>query len=194
MEVAVSIIQGAIIFLCQPGMGNESSLSVTFPKFATALRNLDPGLCWDKAFLRSLVQMIARHKTKLPVPTRDSIVKEWLEWLKGVPQSGRGTMESAAHAYLIRLLNEWASLGNRILPRDTLVQFALNAVKAAESSTKAQKGWLTRLWNTEDELEFQPVREQYERMLKLLPAAQANLWKQQVGLIAEPPADEAEAE
>jgi hypothetical protein len=75
-----------------------------------------------------------------------------------------------------------------------LIQFALNAVEATESTTATQKGTLARLWRSEDELEFRPVKEQYERMLKLLPAAQADAWKQQVGLTSAPPPDEVETE
>lgn len=183
MEVAVSLIQGALIFLCQPGMGNESSLSVTFPKFATALQNLSHGLCHDHAFFVGLVQALSRHKAKLPFATRDAIVGSWMDWLKSVPQSEQGSVSTAAHEWLLRLLNEWASLGNKVLPRDTLVQFTLDAVRAVESTTTAQTGCFADLWKTGESLQFQPVKEQYERMLQLLPAAQADSWKTQVGLL-----------
>lgn len=183
MEVPVSILQGAIIFLCQPGMGNEISLSVTFPKLATALQSLSRGLCTDEAFFVGLTQVISRHKAKIPLVTRDAIVRSWLGWLKCVPLSEYGSVVTASHSHLIRLLNDWASLGNKVLPRDTLVQFATDAVKAAESMSRLHTGCFAELWNGEDNPDFRPVKEQYERMLKILPAAQEELWKQQVGLV-----------
>lgn len=182
VEVPVSLLQGAIIFLCQPGMGNETSLSVTFPKLATALQSLSHGLCADEAFFLGLTQVISRHKAKIPLSTRDAIVRSWLGWLKCVPQSQYGSAATAAHSFLIRLLNDWAALGNKVLPRDTLVLFAIDAVKAVESTSLLQAKCFAELWNGEDNPDFRPVREQYERMLKLLPAAQEELWKQQVGV------------
>jgi hypothetical protein len=182
MEVPVAILQGAIIFLCQPGMGNEISLSVTFPKLATALQSLSHGLCADEAFFVGLTQVISRHRAKIPLATRDAIVRSWFGWLKCVPQSEYGSVATVAHSFLIRQLNDWASLGNKVLPRDALVQFATDAVKASESMARLRPGCFAELWKAEDNLEFRPVKEQYERMLKLLPSAQAEHWKQQVGV------------
>lgn len=180
MEVASSLVEGSLIFVCQPGMGNEASLSITFPKFATALQHQTTHLCEQRSFFQGLVQVLSKHKAKLPIETRDAIVASWLLWLKGV-QTADGAVLTPAHEFLICLLNEWASLGNKVMPRDKLVHFTLRVVEAVDSTSRSPKGKFSALWKADDS-RFGEVKQQYERMLKLLPSSQADHWRQEVKL------------
>ena len=176
--VVVSLVESAMVHLCQPGHGNEASLSATFPKFAQALQALSQqSLQKDAVFFRCLIRALLQHKSKLPKPTRDAVVASWLDWLRLTDDDDDDHMKicSAAHEYLVRLLNEWSALGNLVLPRDTLVEFATDAVRAVAADTNK----FASMWPKE---EFGPVRKQYERMLRQLPAAQAKEWKQTVGI------------
>jgi bromodomain-containing protein 7/9 len=181
MEVAVSLIEGSLVHLCQPGNATEASLATTFEKFAETLRHVAISLPHHRLFFKCLVAAIVRHKAKLTKAARDVIVKCWLEWLRSF---GKGIATSAAHECFVLLLNEWSTLGNLVLPRDTLLEFAkegVAAVSEAESPDNDKKLFGT-LWNTDD-ASFVDVRKQYNRMLRLLSASQAEEWKKQVGIV-----------
>jgi len=189
MQVAVSLVEGALVFVCQPAeKGDETTLAVTFPKLATALQRMSSpsSLRQDRPFFVCLVRAILRHKSKLPKQTRDAILESWLGWLKqgtgevaDDDRSDVGPVTSAAHEYLMRLLNDWSVLGNLLLPRDTLLQFSKDAIRAVDAEKFA------KMWNSSDDgvtADFAPIKEQYECMLKVLPTAQAEQWKEEVGL------------
>ncbi|GKY91134.1 hypothetical protein MPSEU_000086200 [Mayamaea pseudoterrestris] len=183
MEVAAALLQGAIVFLCQPGLGNESSLALTFPKLALGVQLLLPTLCDHRAFFVCLSKTLLRHKAKLPKSTRDSVIQSWLGWLRA---DSRGSACTSAHEQLVRLLNDWSAFGNLILPRDTLVKVTLEAVRAVDSTVVKDGGdkqLFASLWNSPDASSFASVKEQYERMLTHLPATQARQWKDEVGLL-----------
>ena len=179
MEVSASLVQGALVFLCQPGLGNESSLAVTFPKFAHALQQLSSRLCDDHVFFLSLSAVLLRHKAKLPASTRDAVITSWLGWLRA---DARGAICTKAHEHLIRLLNDWSGFGNLIMPRDSLVQFTLESVRVVDSCAGPNGDTVARLWNKPETTTFALVKEQYERTLKFLPLAQAEQWKKDVGI------------
>jgi bromodomain-containing protein 7/9 len=179
-EVAVALVEGALVSICQPGNRNETSLSVTFPKFSMALQHISVSLLEDRVFFLCLIQALLKHKTKLTKGTCNAIVEAWLQWLIREP-SRVGSMTSAAHERLIFLLNEWSALGNVLLPRDKLLQFAKEAVQAADASeAKDERKFLT-FWNS-GSVDFAPVKKQYDRMLKQLPEASAMQWKEDVGI------------
>jgi hypothetical protein len=191
VQVVLSLVQGGLVHICQPGNGNESSLSVTFPKFALALQALASTYLWhDRVFFLCLLAVMIKHKSKLPKATRDAVVRSWLDWLQQEGSDDGGSMTSAAHEYLITLLNEWSSLGNLLLPRDDLVEFATEAVEAVNASEGASSDRkFASMW-AKDEKDFEPIRKQYERMLKHLLPARAKEWKQEMGIETEESADD----
>jgi hypothetical protein len=185
MQVAVSVVESALVHVCQPGMGNESSLAVTFPKFAVGLQSMSPSLCQDRPFFLCLMQALLRYKSKLPKPARDAVISCWLGWLrhKTGDAGGDGSVNSAGHEYLVRTLSEWSALGNILLTRDQLLQFAREAVQAADSSVGGAAGrTCADLWKS-GAADFASVKRQYGRMLKPLPAVQAEQWKQEMGFV-----------
>jgi Bromodomain len=172
-HVAVALLQGSIIHVCLPGPQTETSLSVSFPKFASALQGIaDTSLLEDRIFLTSLQETIVRHKTKLPRSARDAIVAAWLGWL----QDGDTTsILSPAHEILIKLLNDWYAFGNVLLPRDIMIRFCTNIVDTV-SATK-----FSILWNSNSE-NFIPIKQQYEHMLKQLPESSVTQWIERYGI------------
>jgi Bromodomain len=204
-EVDVSLFAGSLVHLCQPVSKNETSLAVTFPKFAAALRSLSPMLMNDRSFFLSLIFALLKHKSKLPRVTRDAVIDSWIDWLrrprvrsiKGEDDKGvevDGSMTSSAHECFILLLNEWSSLGNLLLPRDKLIQYSLDAVKAANASEPRKSRKFVAVFNIESAEvsaeetvpsitdQFTPVRKQYLRLLKNLPASNAEQWRIDAGI------------
>jgi hypothetical protein len=179
-EVMASLVEGSLVHICQPGNANEASLPVTFPKFALALQHLSVTLKDARAFFICLVYALLKQKSKLKKSTRDAVVDSWLNWLRN-DGSDATTMTSAAHECLMLLLNEWSALGNQILPRDMLLKFSANAVAASDTSENKAERKFSQIWNSDSE-EFAPVKKQYERMLKHLPATHAQQWREQVGI------------
>jgi hypothetical protein len=224
MQVAVSLLQAALVHVCQPAE-NDTSLAMTFPKFATALEQIESpaALMGDSVFFKCLISAILRHKQRLKPVARDAIVHSWMGWLHVATQSNsssssssagsgskkkrkRGCMTMAVHECLITLLNDWSSIGNLLLPRDTLLQLAADIVQTANDSEVSDERKFAHLWNlslsfqAKDQkgtmvdpptlvAEFSAVYKQYQRLLKTLPAVNATQWKEQVG-IGQPAAEE----
>ena len=163
--VLVALLQGALVHFCQPGNTNESSLAITFPRFANSIPTAAAGGGGnDKSFFLSLVAALVRHRAKLGKTNRDAIVQCWLErWIMDSP---------AGHECFIMLLNEWASMGNLILPRDVLIQYSQDAAK----KSKVDFG---TMWKQK---EFTCIREQYEKLLRGLPESYAREWRQDMGV------------
>jgi hypothetical protein len=175
-HVAIALLQGSIIHLCLPGHHTETSLSITFPKFASALQGIaDTSLLEDRLFFMSLQETILRYKTKLPRSARDSIVSAWLGWLQDGDTS---SIFSAAHEILVKLLNTWYALGNVVLPRDVMVRYCSNIVDTVNATKFAS------LWNTNSD-QFINIKTQYEHMLKKLPESSANQWIERHGIIVD---------
>lgn len=190
MEVAVSLIEGALVHVCQPGNAHESSLSVTFKKFATSLRYVAKTSLKDhRVFFQCLIRAILRHKAKLSKACRDVIVECWLDWLRSF---GDGCATSAAHECFMLLLNEWLGLGNMVLPRDALLDFSKRAVDTVNEAETTKDGLFHTLWESDDSA-FAMVKKQYMRMLKTLPASNANEWKEQAGVASEDATEETPA-
>jgi hypothetical protein len=78
------------------------------------------------------------------------------------------------------LLNEWAALGNILLPRDAMLSFASDAVRAANSSESDSDRKFPSMWNKP---ELSMVQKQYDRMLQRLPESQTMQWKEEVGIL-----------
>ncbi|CAB9507134.1 Bromodomain-containing protein 7 [Seminavis robusta] len=214
IQGVAALVQGALVHICLPGNSNEASLAVTYPKFAAVLAEASSAICDDRAFFAGLIDALLKHKSKLQRSTRDAVVSTWLDFLRKPPRHAKrkkgpkkqkkwGTSTSAAHECLITLFNEWAALGNQLLPRDKLLEFACDIVKAVEESeTLAERRFLA-LWKesleTKSEEEpsvgdFTPIRKQYERMMKSLPEASRAQWKEQVGLVDEEESKEEKTE
>ncbi len=82
--------------------------------------------------------------------------------------------------YCCIIFVQWSLFGNRILPRDVLLAFAENAVKAAEGSDKDNSRSFSDYWKVSD---FEEIKEEYERMLKTIPEERCIKWKEAVGLV-----------
>jgi hypothetical protein len=224
MQVAISLLQVALVHVCQPD-DNDTSLAITFPKFATALAQIESpaALMGDAVFFKCLISVILRHKQRLKPAARDAIVHSWMGWLSVTTQSinsssaggsgnkkkkKRGCMTMAVHESLITLLNDWSSIGNLLLPRDTLLQFAADIVQTANDTEVSDERKFAHLWKLSLSFEekdhkgniaeppalvteFSAVYKQYQRLLKSLPANNATQWKEQVG-IGQPVAEAAE--
>ena len=92
------------------------------------------------------------------------------------------------------MLNEWSALGNLLLPRDTLLQFSLDAVKAVDESESDPSRKFLEVRKS-GSAEFEAIKQQYERMLKHLPSSQlADEWKKQEGIDDEPKSDSMDVE
>lgn len=173
VPIVAAMMRDSLIQICQPGNKNETSLPVTFPKFVSALLLVSNNLQGDRTFFECLSYALLRHKMKLPRLTRDAIFNSWLLWLQN-----EGSMMSVAHECLMALLNDWAGLGNILLPRETLLGFVDNLLETVDSTETKQ---FVAMW-TSSSKEFAPVRKQYDRMLAQLPEASVFQWKAKYGI------------
>ncbi len=182
LDVLRSLTEGALVHICQPGNTHESSLAITLPKFYKALMHLSTNLWNQRPFFISLIQALLRHKSKLSRASRDIVAAAWLEWLgpDKTKNTKEGSMTSPAHECFIMLLNEWAALGNILLPRDAMLSFASDAVRAANSSESDNDRKFPSMWNKP---EFSMVQKQYDRMLQHLPEFQTMQWKEEVAIL-----------
>ena len=195
-QIALALLEGAFIYACLPGNSQDVSLSTSFVKFSNTFRALALDNVLDEvAFFKSLVPAILRHKSRLNKTVRDVIISTWLDWLEVPPssketkkndESQHGSIESAAHEYLIFLLNEWASsFGNMLMPRDLLLKVATKAVQFANATEVESCRKMSELWRADsNDTNFGPIKAQYKRLLTLLPDAHVAEWKESVGIEA----------
>jgi len=188
-QIAMALLEGAFINVCLPGNSQDVSLSISFAKFSKTFCALARGnVCDETAFFKSLVPVILRHKARLNKTVRDVIISTWLDWLKTKDNddSAHGSMDSAAHKYILFLLNEWASsFGNILMPRDLLLKVATEIVEVVNATEVLSERKLSELWKTDnrdEDTNFGPVKEQYERLLGLLPETHAAQWKEAAGI------------
>lgn len=181
MEVSVTLTEGALVHVCQPGNSNEASLAVTFEKFAVALRHVAVDLQHHRVFFQCLIAAILRHKAKLTKTTRDKIVECWLDWLRSFKE---GCATSAAHECFVLLLNDWSSMGNLVLPRDTLLEFTKKAVQAVDEAENLDERKFQSMWQSGD-AEFEAVKKQYLAMFAMLPDSNVSEWKVELGISLE---------
>ena len=76
--------------------------------------------------------------------------------------------------------SQWAAFGSLLLPRDFMLKFSADAVRAADSSETHPERKFHVMWS---HAEFASVRNQYERMLQQLPEDKVQHWKDDVGLV-----------
>ena len=193
-QIAMALLEGAFVNVCLPGNSQDISLSITFAKFSKAFLTLAYGnVSNEVAFFKSLVPVLLRHKARLNKTVRDVIISTWLDWLKAssagkikdYDELCRGSVDSAAHEYLIILLNEWASnFGNVLMPRDLLLKVATEVVEVVNATEVAPERKLSELWKANvDGIDFGRVKKQYERLLGLLPETHVTSWKKSSGIV-----------
>lgn len=194
-QIAMAILEGAFINVCLPGNSQDISLSISFAKFSKSFLELAHGnISNEVAFFKSLVPVLLRHKARLNKTVRDVIIATWLDWLK-TPSAGKskesekppqGSVDSAAHEYLIFLLNEWAgNFGNILMPRDLLLKVSTDVVKVVNATEVVLDRKMSALWKANvDEKGFGPVKTQYERLLGLLPETHVAQWMESTGIEA----------
>lgn len=77
---------------------------------------------------------------------------------------------------------QWSLRGNLVLPRDLFLTLAEEAVAATNKQESGQKNELfAKMWK-ENNIEFYPVKEQYQKMLSSTPDAKAAAWREKMGL------------
>ena len=177
------IVEGAFIHLMQPGNTNEVALQNQFPRFVNALDKLSDGnMIHEKPFFISLSHALLRYKTKLPHSTRDLVTNVMIKWLRLSKDSNESCLCSALHECFMRLLNEWASLGNAVLSRDLFLNLSEQAIAAADKQGDEQQSALfVSLWIKND-AQFALVKEQYLRMLTSTPEKTAESLKEKLGI------------
>jgi len=105
-----------------------------------------------------------------------------IKWLRLSKDSNESCLCSALHECFMRLLNEWASLGNAVLSRDLFLSLSEQAIAAADKQGDEQKSTLfVSLWIKND-AQFALVKEQYLRMLTSTPEKTAESWKEKLGI------------
>jgi len=184
-SLLLDLVEGALVHLLQGGVSNEAALLAQFPRFLVAIDTLSRGgMHNERCFFVALTQAILRYKTKLPHSIRDMLLNAWLQWFKCNEESV-DIMTSAVHSCFISLLNEWSSLGNLVLPVDTMVSWSEEAVKTCESNSNDKSLTFAHHWNKDEEGSFSEIKVQYERMLKVMPEDRALRWKEAVGISSE---------
>lgn len=203
-QVSVALLEGLFIHVCLPGNSQDTSLAATFTKFSNTLQQL-AGTIWDeRSFFVCLVPTILRYKARLNRTVRDTIISTWTAWLStgtgtsdaeaGInrKKKKKGSMTSAGHEYLVILLNEWASFGNLLLPRDLLLKVSLELVEAVNKTEITSERQFLELWKQADAKDFEPIKKQYEKMLSLFPENHSSQWKIAVGIADKPSTDDVE--
>ena len=181
-QVAVALFEGAFVHICSNS--SDAHLSISFEKFSNTLSTLTPRIWEERAFFVCLVPAILRHKARLNRSVRDVIMSTWTDlWLRKEPNVNSGAMMSAAHEYFILLLNEWASFGNLLMPRDLLLKVSLKLVEAVNNTETKQERQFAHLWKTSSENSgFEPIKKQYLRMLSALPQMYRSKWLEDIGV------------
>jgi len=174
----LDLVEGSLVLLLQPGVSNEAALLCQCPRFFVAINELSHGeMTEERCFFVSLSQALLRHKTKLPHSVRDMVVEAWLSWFKS--RSGESCMTRAVHLCFLKLLNEWTSMGNLVLPIDVMISWSEDAVKAAEAN--AGSSTFVQCWNENGD-DFGEIKSQYERMMRGVPEDRTMKWKDAVGI------------
>jgi len=108
-----ALVQGALVHLLQPGNSSDVALKTQIPRFVDVLERLvanqPQDLIDDRPFFLSMAHGLLRFKTRLPLSTRDLVIRLWLGWLRGGGAGGMEhvqTMTSPLHEIFIHLLNE----------------------------------------------------------------------------------------
>lgn len=179
-SIHLPLVEGAFVHILQPGESNEVSLMIQIPRLVAIINQCGGGnMRNERHFFFSLSEALLKHKLKLSHGIRDLIVKNWLSWFKS--PDGTSCVISAVHECLMRLLTEWASMGNRIMPTDKFLSLAEEVVKAADASCKEQSVTFAYHW-MQNENAFSVIKSYYETMLKNVPEEKATKWKESTGI------------
>lgn len=89
-------------------------------------------------------------------------------------------MFAPVHECFMALLNEWTHFGNVVLPRDTMLSLAEEAAKAAEKSSGGIPSFAMS-WKY-GASGFSAVKDQYEKMLCIVPEPHLSQWKEKMGI------------
>lgn len=187
-QVVVALVEGAYVHVCVPGNSQEASLSATFRKFGSILQSLLGPVWEERSFFVSLVPTILRHKVRLNRTTRDTIIDTWLGWLSLPEVHGakkkkkKGSMMSAAHEHLVKLLGEWAGFGNLLLPRDLLLKVLTRIVNTVNATEINEERKFASVWKDTTTVDFEPIKNLYQRLLNNLPESHRLEWKESVGI------------
>ena len=175
-----ALAEGSMIHIIQPGQSNEAALSAQLPRFCAALDGLSGGsLGADWSFFMSLSQALLRYKRNLSHGVRDLVMSSWIGWIRGNKQNS-SNMCLPVHECFVKLLNEWTHFGNVVLPRDTMLSLAEDAIKAAEESS-GRKSSFAEAWKFGGD-QFAPVKAEYEKMLAIVPEPHLSQWKEKFGI------------
>ena len=132
----------------------------------------------------SLSQALLRYKRNLSHGVRDLVMSSWIGWIRGNKQASgeknASNMCLPVHECFVKLLNEWTHFGNVVLPRDTMLSLAEDAIKAAEASNGGKSSF-AEAWKFGGET-FAPVKSEYEKMLAIVPEPHLLQWKEKVGI------------
>jgi hypothetical protein len=108
-----ALVQGALVYLLQPGNSSDVALKTQIPRFVDVLERLvanqPQDLFDDRPFFLSMAHGLLRFKTRLPLSIRDLVIRLWLGWLRGGSTSGMEhirTMTCPLHEIFIFLLYE----------------------------------------------------------------------------------------
>jgi bromodomain-containing protein 7/9 len=163
-RILLDLVEGSLVHLLHSGISNDAVLVAQCSRFFVAINTLSQGNMNDeRCFFRSLIQALLRYKAKLPHSVRDMVFKGWLEWFRIEGTGKDSRMKSALHCCFVMLLNQWASLGNLILPVDTMILWSTEAIHACEKNSNTKR--FSEYWNSNEE-EFKEVKNEYEKMLK----------------------------
>lgn len=190
-QVVVALLEGLFVLVCTPGHSHDASLACTFEKFSDVLKQLAGNLWEERAFFVCLVPAILRYKGRLNKKVRDTIVETWITWLgsKSTDDSvtkkkkKKGSITSAGHEFIVHLLNEWASFGNLLMPRDLLLEVSLRVVDSVDKTEHLPERKFAHLWTQEEtSAEFEAIKTKYEKLLGLFSEPQNAIWKETVGI------------
>ena len=180
-----ALAEGSMIHIIQPGQSNEAALSAQLPRFCAALDGLSGGsLGADRSFFMSLSHALLRYKRNLSHGVRDLVMSSWIGWIRGNKEANgeknASNMCLPVHECFVKLLNEWTHFGNVVLPRDTMLSLAEDAIKAAEESSGGKSSFAEALKFGGET--FTPVKAEYEKMLAIVAEPHLSQWKEKIGI------------
>jgi len=179
-SIHLPLVEGSFVHILQPGESNEVALMIQIPRLVAIINQCGGGnMRNERHFFFSLSQALLKHKLKLSHGIRDLIVKNWLSWFNC--PDGTSCVISAVHECLMHMLTEWASMGNKIMPRDKFLSLAEEVVKAADTSCHDQSVTFAHYWMKNEDA-FSVIKSYYESMLKSVPEEKAMKWKESTGI------------
>ena len=198
--VVRALIEGVLVDLLRPGRSSEQSFAMQFSRLEIVLETFGTAsIMHDRACWTSVTQALLSHKAKLASGIRDVVIQTWIKWLKQTTNfaqmkdgyaSNLSSMNSALHEIFIFLLNEWASLGNVVMPVDNRLSLSKDAAEAVSLCCGIDTGTkfapFAQAWHLSKQEKgncaFTAIRKEYEKMLHDVPSDRATQWKVAVGV------------